>query len=110
MGNAHAELLRAGLLVALVAAAVPTRADAYTIGRCAAEAEAAIDKLGIDRAKIGEIATDIQYGGRGRQVVGITLWIRSPACRGSVALSFDASCNFTGPFDRGECELEDIKR
>lgn len=86
-------------------------ANAYTIGRCAEQGEAVIDRLGIDRAKISLVRTDILRAGRPASMVsGIDLWIGSPACQGSVVLAFTQDCTYTGSFTRGDCTLADIQR
>ena len=96
---------------ALVAATMLTNvANAYTIRHCSNAGEAAIDQLQIDRAKISDVRTDTQFGGRARFVSGYHLWLTSNACKGSLVLSLRADCRFIDTFSRGDCSLADFKK
>ena len=100
-----------GLSALLAAALLISDASAYTIGRCASEAEAAFDALNIDRAKISRARTDIQYSGSETVYVsGVNLWLETPGCSGSVVVTFSGTCQFTGTFERGSCTVADLRR
>ena len=99
-------------LTLIAAMALPASAQhRKSVEPCDAEFDAAIEKLGIDRAKITQTRSETTLTGRNaKNVSGHLMWLSSNACEGSVVIQLQPSCQFIDTFSRGKCTLDALKK